>query len=185
MRRCDANDCKDEAFWECPYRFGARAGDKYTVYCTDHKYKCVHTAVRITEIPPVVNIQSGDVKMIGKAATSGVARHRLWRVAALPLMEGIDRRMEKADNKPDGGYAIHNWKEGLDDVTFLRDRVGHTLVHLLRLMGGSVDGDDSVQGNSDALSWGAMFIAETVANHKEAWEKAFYAEPRGEKGGVK
>lgn len=181
--KCEAFACKAGARWECPRRKADYQFKSY-VYCDLHKILCLHGAIVFSE-EQVVNSQPSDVKMIGKAATSGVARHRLWRVAALPLMEGIDRRMEKADAKPNGGYAIHNWKEGLDDITFLRDRVGHTLVHLLRLMSGSVDGDDSVQGNSDALSWGAMFIAEAVANHKEAFEKAFYTEPRGEKRGVK
>jgi hypothetical protein len=100
----------------------------------------------------------------------------LWQVP-LSLMESAARRYQKGNDK---GYPIHNWRSGLGDPAFLRDRANHAAIHLMRLLNGDVSVDD-FQGNADALTWFCAMINEAIRLQPEAVAKAFYAESRGEK----
>lgn len=111
----------------------------------------------------------------GKALSSG-ERPAYWQVPE-SFLAAAARRMQKGNDK---GYPIHNWRSGLDDVEFLRDRANHAVRHLLHFLNGNVIVDDA-QGNIDALSWFCAMINEALRLHPDVVEKAFYSEPRGEK----
>lgn len=101
-----------------------------------------------------------------------------WEVP-LSLDESAARRMDKGHENDK--YPIHNWRSGLGDVAFLRDRAGHAKVHLVRFLNGDNTVDDA-QGNVDALTWFCAMINEALRLHPDTVAKAFYAEPRGENG---
>lgn len=103
----------------------------------------------------------------------------LWQ-CPLSLIESFGRRALRGNLK---GYDIHNWRSGLSDGIFLRDRAGHALRHLMMLLNGSGADDevDPVQGNIDALTFFCGLINEAYRLDPEAVKLAFYAEPRGEK----
>ena len=110
-----------------------------------------------------------------KALTSGFVPP-LWQVPA-SLMAAAARRFYKGNEK---GYPIHNWRGGLGDSAFLRDRANHAAVHLMRLLNGDTSVDDA-QGNADALTWFCAMINEAIRLHPEAVAAAFYNEPREER----
>lgn len=74
------------------------------------------------------------------------------------------------------GYPRDNWKRGLGEVEYIRERVCHGFEHFLRLMDGSKDGDDNIQGNIDAINWCGMFMAEAYRSHPDVFRAAFDAE---------
>ena len=105
-----------------------------------------------------------------------------WQ-APLSLMESYARRalegtLPKENREP---YPIHNWRTGLNDPLFIRDRYNHFIKHAMKLGNGIEDSEDNVQGNIDAITWFAGFINEAVRLHPEAVADAFYSDPRGEK----
>lgn len=109
------------------------------------------------------------------ALTSG-ERLPIWQTP-LSLIESFARRAKKGNDK---GYPIHNWRSGLGDHLFLRDRGNHAATHLLRLLNGDLSVDDA-QGNVDALVFFMGVLNEALRLHPEAVAQAFYAEARDEK----
>ncbi len=123
------------------------------------------------------NEESRGIKEVGKSkALSSGSVPSIWQVP-LSLLESAARRMQKGNDK---GYPIHNWRSGLDDPAFLRDRANHAATHLMRLLNGDNSVDDA-QGNADALTWACCLINEALRLHPEVVKKAFYSEARGEK----
>ena len=124
-----------------------------------------------------------DEREVRTAGASGaLTSGRLPAVWQVPvsLVESAARRMQKGMDK---GYPIHNWRSGLRDAAFLRDRANHAAVHLMRLLNGDNSVDDA-QGNIDALSWFCAMANEAVKLYPDVWANAFYAESRGEKHNV-
>lgn len=121
--------------------------------------------------------ESRDIVAVGtsKALTSG-SLPPLWQVP-LSLLEAAARRYGKGNDK---GYPIHNWRGGLDDAAFLRDRANHAATHFYRLLNGDNSVDDA-QGNVDALIWFGSLACEALRLHPDTWAAAFYAEARNEK----
>lgn len=117
-----------------------------------------------------------DIKPAGTsgALTSGDVAP-IWEVPVSAL-DAIARRMGKGHK-----YPLFNWRMGLDDIAFLRDRTNHTARHLLLFSNGSTQGDDSAQGNVDAVAWWVAMMSEALRLYPETVAKAFYAEARGEK----
>jgi len=116
------------------------------------------------------------IKAVGtsRALTSGEVPP-MWQVP-LSLLAAAARRYQKGNDK---GYPIHNWRSGLDDPAFLRDRSNHAAIHLMRLLNGDNSVDDA-QGNVDALTWFCAMANEAIRLHPDVWGKAFYIESRGE-----
>ena len=110
-----------------------------------------------------------------KALSSGQVLP-MWQVP-LSLMEAAARRYLKGNEK---GYPIHNWRSGLGDPLFIRDRANHAMVHMARLLNGDTSVDD-LQGNVDAVVWFAAMMCEALRLYPETVKQAFYNEPRGEK----
>lgn len=127
-------------------------------------------------MPPSVPTTKENIHTTGssKALSSGHVLP-MWQVP-LSLLESVARRMKKGNDK---GYPIHNWRSGLDDLAFLRDRASHAAYHLMYLLNGDHSVDDA-QGNVDALTWFCAMINEAIRLHPEVVEKAFYSEARGE-----
>lgn len=100
----------------------------------------------------------------------------------LSLAESYARRAREGNIPKEGRtpYPIHNWRKGLDDHLFIRDRFNHFLKHAMKLGNGIVDEEDDTQGNADAIAWFAGFINEAIRLHPEAVKKAFYSECREE-----
>jgi len=152
--------------------------------CTEHTgYRAIN--------PPVVpceqcrylwdNLGKDRIHETGKSgALSSGHVPAMWQVP-LSLTLSCARRMTKGNDK---GYSIHNWRKGLGDVNFIRDRANHALQHLIMLMNGDMTIDDA-QGNSDGLSWFVAMINEALRLHPEAVAAAFYSESRDEKVEVK
>lgn len=99
----------------------------------------------------------------------------IWKVP-VSLLESAARRMDKGTDK---GYPIHNWRGGLDDPAFLRDRFNHAATHLMRLGNGD-NSLDNAQGNLDALTWFCAMLNEAIRLHPDVVEKTFYSDARGE-----
>lgn len=60
-----------------------------------------------------------------------------------------------------GGAIKHGeraWMKGLDDPEFMRDRLNHTIEHLLNVSNGNFEEDDE-WGNLGAVMWGCMLRA--------------------------
>lgn len=104
-----------------------------------------------------------------------------WQMP-LSLAESYARRalegaLPKEGREP---YPIHNWRKGLSDPVFIRDRFDHFLKHAIKLGNGITDAEDGVQGNADAIAWFAGFINEAIRLYPDAVKEAFYNECRGE-----
>ena len=94
----------------------------------------------------------------------------------LAAMEAYARRLKVGHR-----YGIMNWRKGLSDVEFVRDRMNHLIKHLMMVANGIEEGDNTTPSNIDAVVWGAGFLAEVQAKHPETIKKAFYSECRYEK----
>lgn len=124
--------------------------------------------------------ESRDIVPVGSSrALSSGAVLPLWQVP-LSLLEAAARRYAKGNEK---GYPIHNWRSGLDDAVFLRDRANHAMTHFMRLLNGDTSVDDA-QGNVDAIAWFCGLACESLRLAPETWDAAFYNSPRGERVGL-
>ena len=127
-------------------------------------------AVRIAE-------EEREVRSVGRrGALTSRAVLPFWQVP-LSLLESVARRYAKGNGK---GYPIHNWRIGLDDPAFLRDRANHAAVHFMRLLNGHNEVDDA-QGNLDAVGWWCAMANEALRLYPEVWAATFYAESREER----
>lgn len=115
------------------------------------------------------------------ALSSGKAPS-FWQMP-LSLAESFARRADEGNMPKEGRepYPIHNWRTGLSDPKFIRDRYNHFIKHAFKLGNGVIDEEDDTQGNIDAVAWFAGFINEAQRLHPEAVAQAFYSECRGEK----
>lgn len=104
-----------------------------------------------------------------------------WEVPG-SLDESAARRMAKGHKN--GKYPIHNWRSGLDDIAFLRNRATNAKRHLNRFLNGSMEGDDDAQGNIDGLTWFCAVMNEALRLHSDTVALAFYGESRGEVEGI-
>jgi len=89
----------------------------------------------------------------------------------------LEGNLPKEGRKP---YPIHNWRKGLSDPLFIRDRFNHALKHMIKIGNGIEDDEDNTQENIDAISWWAGFINEAQRLYPEAVKSAFYSECREE-----
>ena len=104
-----------------------------------------------------------------------------WQMP-LSLAESYARRALDGNAPKEGRtpHPIHNWRGGLNDAKFIRDRYNHCVKHVLKLGNGITDEEDDVQGNIDAITWFAGFINEAQRIYPDAVKEAFYNECRGE-----
>lgn len=117
-----------------------------------------------------------EVHSVNGGALSSGHMPPMWQVP-LSLNKSAARRMEKGNDK---GYPIHNWRSGIHDPLFIRDRYNHALQHLQMLGNGDMSIDDA-QGNADGVTWFCAMINEALRLYPGAVHAAFYAEPRQEK----
>lgn len=99
----------------------------------------------------------------------------IWEVP-VSAMEAVARRMGKGHK-----YPLFNWRKGLGDVAFMRDRTNHAMKHFMMFANGSTEGDDTPQGNVDAVAWWVAFMSEAIRLYPDIVKAAFYAESRDEK----
>lgn len=123
---------------------------------------------------PVVSVGKSGALSSGKPLPIWQMPMSLVLSYARRALEGI---LPKEGRTP---YPIHNWRKGLNDPKFIRDRYYHFMVHSLKLGNGVTDEEDTIQGNIDAITWFAGFINEVERLHPEALQEAFYSECRGE-----
>jgi hypothetical protein len=153
-----------EMWWgRCDTKYRPDKPNKFVISATN-----LHTT-HVDQIEPAIHAVGEN-----KALSSGHLPPN-WQVPE-SLIASCARRVKKGNDK---GYPIHNWRSGLDDALFLRDRSNHAVRHLLHLVNGNMSIDDA-QGNVDALSWFCAMINEALRLHPETVAKAFYSEPRQE-----
>ena len=153
-----------------------------TVTCENHKYDPASGPPR-TDCPTCRRLWDdagkGRIVAVGKSkALSSGSALPLWQVPH-SLREAAARRMLKGNEK---GYPIHNWRGGLDDVEFLRDRYNHASKHMDMIGNGDFTIDDA-EGNADAVVWFMCVYLEALRLHPTVVQAAFYNSPRNEKIG--
>lgn len=121
-------------------------------------------------------VKEDGVSKVEVGASKATSSHEalpFWQVP-LSIEESIARRIKKSQ------HETFNWRRGLGDVEFIRDRAGHALEHLKALTMGKFDEEDKThQDHIDALSWFCMFINEAMRLHPGKVIEAFYSEWRG------
>lgn len=118
-------------------------------------------------------VSSGVVQVGASGALS--SHHALphWQVP-LSLSESMARRINSK-------YPVFNWRKGLDDVVFIRERADHALTHFKKLTMGHCDMEDpELRDHIDAVTWFCGFINEVARLCPKKLDEAFYSESRGE-----
>lgn len=118
----------------------------------------------------IVNLQSITQFNSGAKSSGSVLPFDLIPAS---LEEAAARRLGLGAAK----YARHNWKKGLDDVAYVRERLNHMYQHFKNVLTGTETTEDDLTANIDAVVWGAMFLAEAAKNHLPTLRKAVGLEP--------
>lgn len=88
-----------------------------------------------------------------------------------PRFDLIPREaLECLADRLEGGALKHGdngWRKGLDDPEFMRDRLNHTIEHLLNVSNGNFEEDDE-WGNLGAVMWGCMLRAVALKRKAKA-----------------
>ncbi len=95
------------------------------------------------------------------AKSSIVPRFDLIPYSALARLAG---RFERGAAR----YGKDNWRKGLRDKDYVRERAAHVIHHTMRLIG-KLDGDIPDDGDDDAaaIMWGGAFLCEATEALKE------------------
>lgn len=90
------------------------------------------------------------------AASSSAPRYDLVPRA---LLEAVATRFEAGARK----YGENQWRKGLRDPQFLRERANHALQHLLNYIHGTDNGEDTAVDNLGAVGWAVAVLLEAEA----------------------
>ena len=137
--------------------------------CRTHKLSCCYNYVTGTKV------EKDKIKNVGTSGAQSSGFYLPFEQVPWSLIESAARRIAKGQEK---GYEVFNWKKGLNDPEFLRDRFRHFLNHVNAVVEGIVDHDD-LRGNADAMTWFMMLLNEAIKVYPDAVHKAFYHEERG------
>lgn len=115
-----------------------------------------------------------ELKQVGKALSSG--KYLPYEEIPRSLNDAVARRLQGGQDK---GYPALNWRQGLNDPVWLRERWRHFRNHVMDVEEGIVT-EDGLQGNGDAMAWFVMVFVEAVKLHPEAVAEALrYTEKGG------
>lgn len=118
-------------------------------------------------LAPTNELPREEVKIFQSGAKSS-GRALPYDAIPFSLDNAVARRLELGMMK----YTRDNWKLGLDEPEYIRDRVNHLYRHL-RLIQTGDESEESLEANVDAVAWGAMFLAEAATEHNLAFRQAF------------
>ena len=74
------------------------------------------------------------------------------------LLDAVERRFALGAKK----YGDNQWRAGLHDPEFLRERANHALTHLLNYIYGTDNGEDSPEDNLAAVGWAVAVLLEAA-----------------------
>lgn len=74
------------------------------------------------------------------------------------LLDAVERRFALGAKK----YGDNQWRAGLRDPEFLRERANHALTHLLNYIYGTDNGEDSPEDNLAAVGWAVAVLLEAA-----------------------
>lgn len=99
------------------------------------------------------------------ASRSGAFSTPATRYDLLPpiLLEQVAKRFEAGAVK----YGPENWRKGLADTEYLRDRANHALQHLLNYIHGIDNGGDGPTENLAAVGWAVAVLLEAERQKSE------------------
>jgi hypothetical protein len=84
-------------------------------------------------------------------------RERAPHFSSIPysFLEALGKRYTLGDDR----YGRDNWRNGLSDIEFLRERANHLAWHVLRYLSGEF-GEDTEEENLAAAAWGCATLIE-------------------------
>lgn len=139
------------------------------IVCRDcaETVKILHPGVPFEELA-FMPLSEDKVTFTSGAQSSG----KLPPYHLIPFTDGVlDRLANRYQLGIDKGYALDNWRKGLEDDAYVADRLNHGVNHLMRAIAKITRGDYTI-GDDDDLA-GAM------------WAIAFGMAAQKVRGGVK
>lgn len=140
-------------------------------YNTSPQHKCVKPAIAGADYCEEHGAKMLEVKPVGTTGAMSSGSYLPYEQVPRSLTDAAARRLKKGQDK---GYEVFNWRKGLSDPEFIRDRFRHFKNHIEDLVN-DTDTEDDMQGNVDAMAWFVMLLCEA---DKDAVAKAFYHELR-------